>query len=354
MKAIILAGGIGSRLQPLTYNIPKPAISLFDKPFITYQIDLLKKHNIKDIVINTHYLHNHIQNILGDGKKFGVNLYYSHEETPMGTAGSVKLAEKYFDDELIIILNGDILTDIDITSLINFHIEKKADITLALTRVKNPTEYGLIFTDAEMRIEKFLEKPSYDEAIIDTINAGIYVVNSKIFKDIPQNKPYSFERDLFPKLLIQDKKIFGYANNNYYWLDIGTPEKYYQAHKDALLGRVKIDIPANNIGNNIWMGKNVEIEDSSVFLKESIFIGDNVKIKKRCFIDEFSVISKDVLLENNSKIHKSIIFPNSIIGENCTIEKCILGNNCTIENNSKITKNCIIADDSIIKKGTFI
>jgi len=352
MKAIILAGGIGSRLQPLTYNIPKPAISLFDKAFIKYQIELLEKHNVKDIVINTHYLHNHLENILGDGSELGVNIYYSHEEIPMGTAGSVKLAEKYFDDELIIILNGDILTDIDITSLVNSHIEKKADITLALTRVKNPTEYGLIFSDKDMRIKQFLEKPSYDEAVVDTVNAGVYIVSSNIFKDIPKNKAYSFERDLFPNLLMQGKRIFAYIDN-YYWLDIGTPEKYYQAHKDALLNRIKLDIPAKNVSNNIWLGENVEIEETS-FLKDSIFLGDNVKIKDRCFIDEFSVISENVILGNNSKVHKSIIFPNTRIGENCTIEKCIIGKNCTIEDYSRITKSCIIADNSVIKKGTFI
>jgi glucose-1-phosphate thymidylyltransferase long form len=354
MKAVIIAGGSGTRLRPLTYKIPKPVIPLFNKPFLLYQIELLKEHGITDIIINTHYLHSQLKEILEEQKVPGVNLDYSEERSPMGTAGAVKLAEKYFDNDPVLVLNGDVLTNINLSSIIEQHKKNQADVTIALTRVKDPTAYGLVFTDETSRVLRFLEKPSYDEATTNTINAGVYLINPKLFEKIPPNLPYSFERKFFPDILNEPKNFFAYISDDY-WIDIGTPEKYLQAHHDALLGKIKLKIPFAKLdkNKNIWFGENVQIDDS-VKLQGPTFIGNNVIIKKDCFIEEFCVIGNNTIIEDRSQVYKSIILENSEIGENCTLNECIIGNNCIIENDCKITKNAVIADQTSLKRGSLI
>lgn len=352
MKAVIIAGGPGTRLRPLTYNIPKPIIPFFDKPFLLYQLEYLKKYGINEVIINTHYLHTHLKDILKDGSDLGMKIFYSYEEKPMGTAGAVKLAENYFDDEPILILNGDILTDINISEIIKYHKNNNSDITIALTKVKDPTAFGLVFTDDNGKVEKFLEKPSYDEAVINTVNAGIYIINPEYFKLVPKNEPYSFERGLFPLMLNLEKSLYGYVSNSY-WMDIGTPDKYIQAHHDTLMGKININIPHYKNEKNIFIGKDVDIDDS-VNLQGPLFIGDKVKIRKSSFIEEFSVISNNSFIEAKNQIYKSIILSNTKIEENCNISHSIIGNNCLIEENSKISNNTVLADNSIIRKGTII
>ncbi|GIW22744.1 MAG: hypothetical protein KatS3mg068_1751 [Candidatus Sericytochromatia bacterium] len=295
MKAIIIAGGSGTRLRPLTYNLPKPIIPFFDKPFLIYQLEYLKKYGINEVIVNTHYLHTTIKYILKDGSDLGIKIFYSYEEKPMGTAGAVKLAESYFDNEPLIILNGDVLTDINLSEIISYHNKNKSDITIALTKVKDPTAFGLVFTNENGRIEKFLEKPSYDEAIINTVNAGIYIINPEYFKLVPKNEPYSFERGLFPLMLNLEKNLYGYISNSY-WIDIGTPDKYIQAHHDTLIGKIKLNIPFDKIENNIFIGKDVDI-DESVNLQGPLFIGNKAKIRKNSFIEEFSVISNNTFID---------------------------------------------------------
>ncbi len=352
MRAVIIAGGSGTRLRPLTYNIPKPVIPLFNRPFLIYQIELLKAHGITEIIINTHYLHSQLKDILEEQKDPGIKLYYSFEHSPMGTAGAVKLAESYFDDEPVMVLNGDVLTDINLTSVIEQHKKNKADATIALTRVKDPTAFGLVFTDENNRVTRFLEKPSYDEATTNTINAGVYLINPELFKFVPQNEPYSFERGLFPLILNLEKNFMAYISDDY-WLDIGTPEKYFQAHHDALLERIKINIPGTKSEKGIWLGNNVDIDDS-VKLQGPMFIGEKTKIRKGCFIEEFCVIGNNSFIDDKTQVYKSIILTGSKIGENCTLKECIIGSNCVIEDNCRITKNSVIADHTVLGKGSLI
>ncbi|MFN3432289.1 MAG: NDP-sugar synthase, partial [Candidatus Sericytochromatia bacterium] len=194
MRAVIIAGGSGTRLRPLTYNTPKPMVPLFNKPFLQYQMELLKRHGITEIIVNLHYLSNVIEDYFGDGSALGLKIFYSREEKALGTAGAVKLAEEFFDDEPLVVLNGDILTDVDLSAILAFHKEKKARATITMIRVTDPTAYGLIFTDGEGQVTRFLEKPSWDEATVDTVNAGIYVLDPSVFRYVPRNEAYSFER----------------------------------------------------------------------------------------------------------------------------------------------------------------
>ncbi|MFH0887118.1 MAG: NDP-sugar synthase [bacterium] len=354
MKAVIIAGGWGTRLRPLTYNVPKPIVPVVNRPFVIHQIELLKKHGIKDIILNLHYFSDQIREIFGDGSKYGVKIYYSIEKDPLGTAGAVKNAEQYFgkSDEIMVVFNGDVLTDLNLTELIEYHKKNKADITLTLTEVEDPTRYGLVITDENGRVEKFLEKPSWEQVSVKTINAGTYVLTPSVFADVPKEKPYSFERELFPNMLKKGKKVFGF-NSKYYWLDIGSPSKYMAAHKAILSEEVKTNILEKKRENQKWIGENVEL-GKGVIIKSQVLIGNNVKIGRDAKIKEFCVLGERVIVSDESELGNTVIWNNVNIGRNVRIKDAIIGSNCLIEDFVDISGGCVLSDGTIIKKGTII
>jgi mannose-1-phosphate guanylyltransferase / phosphomannomutase len=350
LRAVIIAGGSGTRLRPLTFNTPKPMVPLFNKPFLQTQIELLKKHGITEIIINLHYLSDKIKDYFGDGSKFGVKIFYSFEEKPMGTCGAVKLAEPFFDNEPLLVFNGDILTDINLTELVEFHKQSQARATLTMIRVTDPTAYGLIFTEEDGRITRFLEKPSWDEATVDTVNAGIYVLDPSVFRYVPLNEAYSFERGLFPLLLQLNEKVYGHTTDSY-WLDIGSPAKYLQAHTDILMDRVKIELDAERRPGNIWIGQNVDI-DPSAELRGPLYIGDGVKIRKRARIKEFSILNENVVVEDKAILERVLVGRDTKIEEDCKIRQSIIGQKTVIQAAASIDGNTVLADESVIGKGT--
>lgn len=329
MQAVIIAGGKGTRLRPLTLSTPKPLISLLGKPILQYQIELLKKYNIKDIIFCLNYKAKEIMEYFKKGEELKVNIKYSIEDKPLGTAGAVKNAEKYIISKNLIILNGDILTDINLSNLIKFHYKKMAKLTIALTRVENPTNYGLVIIDKNYRILNFLEKPSYDEITADTINAGIYIMDTEILKNIPENEEYSFERGIFPELINKKEPIYGYVFKEY-WIDTGTPKKYKIATEDILQNRVKVNIEGRIIKGN-YLGKKIKF-------------GKNVKIEKP------TVIGNNCVIGNSVKIYKSIILDNTIVKDKAEIYNCIIGENCLIEKNS-LLQELVLGDETKISYG---
>ena len=232
MKAMILIGGFGTRLRPLTCNTPKPLLPVINKPFLLYQIELIKKHGIKDIILCMAYLPLEFKRYFGDGKKFGVNISYAIEKMPLGTGGAIKNAEKYVDCP-VLIFNGDVLTDLDLTDLIKYHKQKKSKATITLVEVDDPTSFGLVETNKNGNILQFLEKPSANQITCNTINAGTYIFEPEILKEIPENTVYSVERGLFPNLLNKKYPFYGFVYSGY-WIDIGTMEKYLQVHHDLM------------------------------------------------------------------------------------------------------------------------
>jgi mannose-1-phosphate guanylyltransferase/phosphomannomutase len=216
MKSVIMAGGEGTRLRPLTCNIPKPMVPIVNKPVMEHIIELLRKHNLTDIAVTLQYLPNIIKNHFNDGREYDVNLKYYVEDKPMGTAGSVKNAEDFLDDTFIVI-SGDALTDIDLKKAIDFHFSKKSMATLVLKKVEIPLEYGVVVTDENGRITRFLEKPSWGEVFSDTVNTGIYILSPEVLKYYNKNEIFDFSKDLFPLLLKQDKPMYGYVSEDYWW-----------------------------------------------------------------------------------------------------------------------------------------
>ncbi len=227
MKAILLVGGKGTRLRPLTIHTPKPIVPIFNRPFLHYQLDLLKQvPEIDEVVLSLNYQPRRIEEIFGDGGDTGLSIRYVVEPAPLGTAGAVRYAGESLQ-ESVVVFNGDVLTEVDLPAVIALHRERKAKATIVLTPVANPTAYGLVETDGEGNIRRFLEKPKADEITCDTINAGIYVLEPDTFDRIPKDTPWSIERSFFPSLIERADTFVAYVYRGY-WIDIGTPEKYMQ------------------------------------------------------------------------------------------------------------------------------
>jgi NDP-sugar pyrophosphorylase family protein len=347
MKALILIGGMGTRLRPLTCDTPKPLLPLINRPFLEYQIELLRKHGIKDIILCVAYLPHSFENYFGNGKKWGVRIQYVHEKEPLGTGGGIRNASKYIDDTTVI-LNGDILTDINLSAMLKYHKEKKALVSIALTRVKDPTIYGLVETTRDGRIERFLEKPSWDEITCNTINAGIYIFEQEVLKFIPDGINYSVERGLFPSLLRDNYNIFGYTFKGY-WLDIGTVEKYLQAHFDLMMRNVDFPLPGRMRQDNVWVGKQFKW-GNNIELSGNFICGNNVKIEDSVQILGNVCVGDDVRIGKGCNISNSIILSGTRIDEGVKLENVLIGKNCIIEANAQLTGKTVLGNGSVIKK----
>jgi NDP-sugar pyrophosphorylase family protein len=235
MKVILLIGGLGTRLRPLTLHTPKPLLPIGDRPFLAYQLDFLHRQGFREVILCTSYRAEDFRKALGDGSHFGIKLHYVHETTPLGTGGAIKNAEPLID-ETVLICNGDILMDLNLEELVEFHRHKKATATIALTQVENPSAYGVIQTDTDGRVLQFIEKPAPDKVVSHLINAGAYFFEKEVFAYMPQGKPCSVEREVFPQMLADRKPVYGLHLPGY-WLDVGTLEKYQQAQLDVRDGR---------------------------------------------------------------------------------------------------------------------
>ena len=342
-RAIIMAGGEGTRLRPLTCNRAKPMIPVINRPVIEHAINLLKRHGITDIIISLFYLPENIQNYFADGSEWDVTISYSVEETPLGTAGGVKQAMGDSDDTFIV-LSGDGIIDFNITRILEYHREKKSPFTIILNRVNAPTEYGIVITGEDGRIEKFLEKPSWSEVFSDTANTGMYVIEPDIIdRFVPAATKYDFSMDLFPLLQKNDIPLYGYIAEGY-WCDVGALSSYSDVHKDILDGLVNIDIPGKKFGTGVRVGRNVEIHPEAV-LKGPVLLGDFVRIKKGAEIAEFSVIGDNCVIEENASIRRSVILHSTIIGPRSELRGTIIGKRCVLQEGVSVNEGSVVGDD---------
>ena len=306
MQAVIIAGGKGTRLRPLTYGCPKPMLPLIDRPFLEWMINRCREANVCDILLNVQYQARQVIDYFGDGDRFGVKIRYIEESTPLDTAGAIKLAEPYFTGESLIVFNADILTSLDLLELIKFHQETKSDATLTLTKVVDIKPFGLVEINAQNQVQAFREKPNAEQAVeflaqgIDTINAGTYVLEPKIFDVYPIGEPLSFERKVFPNVLERGLKMMGFVSDGY-WMDMGTPEKYAQAQIDVLESRVAYDFGdrVDQIREGVWVAKTANVSEGAI-------------LNAPCYIGELASIGKDAhipsqtLIGANSIVNKAI------------------------------------------------
>lgn len=351
MLTIVMAGGEGTRLRPLTCNRPKPLVPVANKPIMEHTVELLKKHNLTQIIATLHYLADEIVSYFGIGEKWGVNISYSVEDIPLGTAGSVKKVESEISDTFLII-SGDALCDFNLRKAISFHKEKKAKATLLLYRVSNPLEYGVVITDEEGRIVKFLEKPSWGEVFSDTINTGIYILEPEVLKYLEKDKVCDFSRDLFPLLLEKNEPIYGYIAEDY-WCDVGSHMQYQQAHYDVLQGKVNLNLQSSEIKSGVWIGEGTQI-DEEANIHSSVLVGKNCKIKGKAEISENVVIGDNCIIEKEAKVHRSIVWSNTYIGERSVLSGCIVGAQCVLKSNVSIDDGTVIGDNCRIHSGANI
>jgi mannose-1-phosphate guanylyltransferase/phosphomannomutase len=351
LKAVLMAGGEGTRLRPLTSNQPKPMVNIFNKPVMEYIIELLKSHDIKDIIVTLQFLPQLIKNYYGDGNDLGVNLSYAIEDEPLGTAGSVKNAEDFLKERFIVI-SGDALTDFDLKKAVAFHKKKKSFATLVLTRVKNPLEFGVVITNEKGKIKRFLEKPNWGQVFSDTVNTGIYVLEPEVLSHIPKGKSVDFSKDLFPKLLAEGYPLYGYIADGY-WCDIGSLEQYSEVHSDILNNKVNIKIDGIKMMNNIWVGNDTVI-DPDVNFEGPAFIGQHSKIETGAKIGPGTVIGNNVMVKSNVKMYKTIIQENTYIGNASDLDQCLIGKNCDIKQGSKIMQGVVIGDDCLVGENALI
>lgn len=352
MKAVVMAGGEGSRLRPLTIGRPKPLVPVVNKAVMAHILDLLKSHGITEIVVTVRYMAAAIQDFFEDGRSMGLQLTYAVEETPLGTAGSVKNAAAFLD-ETFLVISGDALTDIDLTRLVQSHKEHGAMASIALSRVPNPLEFGVIITDEQGRIKQFQEKPSWGEVMSDTVNTGIYVLEPEVLEMIPEDTNFDFATELFPQMLAKGKALYGYVAENY-WCDVGSIEEYRRANADMLYGRVKLAEPfGKHIGGGIWVGDDVEIAPSAQ-LYGPIFLGNGVKIKGNVTIYGPCVIRDYTIIDAYTRIERSILWRNNYVGENCELRGAIITRQCSIKAKAVIFEDSVISDQCILGEGCII
>jgi len=346
-----MAGGEGSRLRPLTSGVPKPLVPVVGKPVMEHILRLLRTHGITDVVVTLQYLGSAIRDYFGDGSDFGVDITYVVEDAPLGTAGSVKNAQEYLDEPFIVI-SGDALTDIDLGKVMAYHREKAASATIVLTSVSNPLEYGVVITNPDGTINRFLEKPSWGEVFSDQVNTGIYVIEPEVLDLLPPATVVDWSGDVFPKMLANTMPLYGYLASGY-WCDIGNIQTYYQANWDALEGRVDVEIPGERRDGRVWVGEDVEI-GYDVRINGPAYIGNECKLKAGVFINGPVCVGNFSVIDENTKISNSIIWTYSYIGENSRLRQAIVCRHVTIKNNCLLEEGAVIGDEVVVGEGTTI
>ena len=345
MKAILLAGGFGTRLRPLTLQTPKPIVPIFDRPFLYYQIAVLEQlPEIDEIILSLNYQPAAIESVIGNRHNAGVQVRYLVEPTPLGTGGAVKFAESHLDGTTIV-FNGDVLTGIDLRSVLDLHRDRKARATIVLTPVDNPSAYGLVETDADGNVLRFLEKPDPAEINCNTINAGIYVLEPETFDRIPPETKYSIEHHYFPSLVERRETFVAYVDHSY-WLDIGTSENYIQVHRDIMSGRYAAPpFTEKSVGTPV-VDPTATVDDTA-HLEGPCFIGAGAHVGAEAHIGVHSVVCACATVSENAAINGSILWPNSTVGSHANVHDAIVGRSARVDAHTIVRPGTVLGDNSI-------
>jgi NDP-sugar pyrophosphorylase family protein len=337
MKGLILAGGKGTRLRPLTLNTPKPIVPVANAPFLLYQLDLMMSAGIAEVILSLSYQPRKIEDLLQDGTDYGIGIRYAVEGTPLGTGGAFKNAEEYIDSTTVV-FNGDVLTGVDLPAVIRKHRDAGAVATLVLTPVDNPTAYGLVETESDGSVRRFLEKPGPDEVTCNTINAGVYVLEPSVLQYMPKNEPYSFERGLFPTLLERKERVVSFILDKY-WIDIGTPKKYLEVHHDILAGKFSSKrVPSSAIDRSA-LPSDVSVDARSI-IDTDVTLRSGVRI-------ENSVIGKNCKIEEGAHIIDSVIWPGNTLDAGSHVQGAIIGKGCYVGRSVTLRHGSVLGDKTV-------
>ncbi len=346
LQAVILAGGFGTRLRPLTLHRPKPIVPLLNLPFLHYQLALLAAHGVRDVILSVSHRPEAIQAVLGDGSAAGVRLRYAVEEEPLGTAGGARNAADLVEGRLVI-LNGDVLTDLDLSGMLAAHEARGAQATIYLTPVENPTAYGLVELDRGGRVRRFLEKPGWDEVTTDTVNAGVYVLERELLDLVPKGRACSMEREFFPDLLERGVAFFGHAAAAY-WLDIGTAEKYLQAHRDLLERRLRSPLrPRGRAVEEGWIEPGTSVAESARLIGP-VVLGADCRIEAEAQVGPAVVLGAGCVVAPGSHLEGAVLWESVTVGAGARLSGCLVGRDCRIGAHARLAPGVVLGEGSII------
>ncbi|MUL44212.1 NTP transferase domain-containing protein [Streptomonospora sp. PA3] len=352
MKAVVMAGGEGTRLRPMTANQPKPLLPVVNRPIMEHVLRLCKRHGFDDTVVTVQFLATLIRNYFGDGEELGMNLNYVAEEVPLGTAGSVKNAEEHLRGEPFMVISGDALTDIDLTDMVRFHRENGAKVTIGLKRVENPLEFGIIIVDEQGRVQRFLEKPTWGQVFSDTVNTGIYIMEPEVLDEVAEGEVVDWSGDVFPKLLKDGEPIYGYIADGY-WEDVGTHESYLRAQADVLSGKVDVEIDGFEVSPGVWMAEGAEVDPEAV-LKGPLYIGDYAKVEAGAELREFTVLGSNVVVRSEAFLHRTVVHDNVYIGASTNLRGCVIGKNTDVMSGARVEEGAIVGEECVIESEAYV
>lgn len=351
MKAVVMAGGEGTRLRPLTSNRPKPLVPVAGRPVMEHILALLRRHGITQVLVTLQYLAAQIEHYFGDGSDFGMEISYSIEPEPLGTAGSVRRCAADLD-ETFLVISGDSLTDIDLGRVVELHRQRRSWVTLALARVENPLEFGVVITAADGAIQRFVEKPAWSEVFSDTINTGIYVLEPEALAEVPPDRPYDFSKDLFPRLMTAGAPLYGCAPGGY-WCDIGSLQQFMQANEDALRGRVRLEVPGRRLADDIYVGAGVYI-DPAARLRGPLVVGENTAIRGDALVEGPAVIGPNSVLEHGCQLQRSVLLGHDHLGPRCTVRGALLGRGVRMAAGATVAEGAVIGDGSQLHENSHV
>lgn len=348
-----MAGGEGTRLRPLTSLLPKPMVPIVNQPVMEHIVGLVKHHGIDEVVATLAFMPQVIQDYFGDGEEWGMDIQYAIEESPLGTAGSVKNAQSLLaDDEPFVIISGDALTDIDLSQVIEFHRSKKAAVTIALKRVDDPLEFGVVITAENGKIERFLEKPTWGQVFSDQINTGIYVVEPWVLDHIPTDRPYDFSSELFPELMKQGHALYGLPVDGY-WCDVGSLESYQEVHRDVLDGKAMVFIPGIHAREGLWVADSATIASDAV-LGDKVVIGRNVTVRSGAVVEEYTVLGDNCVVGDGAQITHSVLWDNTFVGKQSRVAGSVLCRRVDVRAKAVLDNGVVIGDESVVGHGAHV
>jgi mannose-1-phosphate guanylyltransferase/phosphomannomutase len=352
MKAVVMAGGEGTRLRPMTANQPKPLLPVVNRPIMEHVLRLLRRHGFTDTVVTVQFLASLIRNYFGDGDELGMNLQYATEESPLGTAGSVKNAESELRDNRFVVISGDALTDIDLSDMARFHHEHQALVTVALKRVPNPLEFGIVITREDGHIDRFLEKPTWGQVFSDTVNTGVYMMEPEVFEHVAAGEQVDWSQEVFPKLLEIGAPVYGYIADAY-WEDVGTLESLIQVQADVLNRQVDVDIEGFEMMPGVWVCEGAEVDPEAI-LKGPLYIGDYAKVEGGAELREYTVLGSNVVVKNTAFLHRAVVYDNVFVGPQTNLRGCIIGKNTDIMRGARIEEGAVVGDECVVEEEAYI
>jgi mannose-1-phosphate guanylyltransferase/phosphomannomutase len=352
MKAVVMAGGEGTRLRPTTANQPKPLLPVVNKPIMEHVLRLLRRHGFSSTVVTVQFLAALVRKYFGDGAELGMALQYATETEALGTAGSVRNAAEALAGEAFVVMSGDALTDIDLTDMVRVHRDRGAMVTVGLKSVPDPLDFGIVITAEGGRIERFLEKPTWGQVFSDTVNTGIYVMEPEVLCSVPPGEAVDWSADVFPTLLAAGAPLYGYVTDRY-WQDIGTHESYMRAQADVLNRLVDVDIDGFEVSPQVWMGHGADVDPEAV-LTGPLYIGHNTKVEAGAELREYTVLGNNVVVKQGAFLHRAVVHDNVFIGPQTALRGCVIGKNSDIMRAARIEEAAVVGDECVVEEEAFL